>query len=241
MLNRFLILPPITTVIWIGILLYSTYSNGHTVFTGTITETSFWNKDLRNLTLSATLVAVCSSTLLYICRIIQIQVILQEREQYTGCWKWCVRCYWTSLMICSFFLCAAVIQLSGAFHTVAVGLGCLFLLFLNCLVLVFNFKEKYILYKKTGKMYVVDTVIGVIMYVLVALSFVIWQISFHTTDCDYDGESCTLSAVPNFLEWFAFILTALGIWIVYIAFYYDPKLYLQLRRWWTVNGSADNN
>ena len=232
-LNRILILPGCACLIWIIILLFATYTNGHTLFTETITHSSLMNDSLRPLTLSTGLVALFSTTFLFVCRIIQIQVILEERRQYKGCWKMMVRYYWISGSISSLCLAAGLIKLDGAFHTFTIGLGCSLQLLLNFVLFVLTFKERWILYKETDKMYAADLVIGALNSCLILVSFLIFQI-YQFEECDdlEDGAPCVMSSLPNLMEWVGFTLTLCAVWIVYIAFYYDPKAYLQITKWW---------
>ena len=233
MLNRLLMLPLVTVCIWIGVLLFSTYSHGHTVFSDTMTCTSLWNQDMRALTLSASLVAIWLSISIYICRIIQIQVILEEHGQYKGGWKIMVYCWWISIVLSAISLSAGVILLYGAIHTITIGFGCFSLLFLITLYIILTCKERWILYKETGTLYMIDIVLVTLAFMLVIVAFCIWQSAFHVY-CDgvEGGHTCILPPIANLMEWVGFTITAFGIWIIYIAFYYDPKAYLQIRKWW---------
>ena len=86
----------------------------------------------------------------------------------------------------------------------------------------------------------VDLIIGTVAYSVVAACFSIFQIGYHN-ECDdlEGGETCTMSAIPNFAEWLGFIVTALSICIMYIAFWHDPKLYLQIKSWSVGQPSAN--
>ena len=135
-------------------------------------------------------------------------------------------------IICSLCLSAAVVQLEGAFHYVATAFGALSLMFLNSVNIVLTFKERYILYKESDTFFGFDLFLWIIASCIVAVCFIIFQVGSHT-ECDdlEGGEACTLSATPNFAEWLSFVVIVLSIWILRISFYYDPKLFLQIKRW----------
>ena len=218
---------------WIGLLLFSTYTNEHTVFTESTTVSAFMNESLRPLTLSATLVLICLLAVIYFCRIIQIVVILEERGQYKGFWKAMVLCYSISGCLGALFFAATVIQLRGTTHGIFGAVACLSLLFEHFCYFTLTFKERWILYKETGRMYAADVIIGILDYIVIMVSGFIFFI-YYAIECDDEGsgEECTMSPFPNFMEWLGLICTAFIPCIVSSGFYYDPKAYLQIKKWW---------
>ena len=114
---------------------------------------------MRVLVVITTGIAAVLSSFITICRVIQIQVVYDERDMYSGCWKVLNRISAALNIIGHLCLFLMTVFVDGNAHLTLAVIGVTFMLFFTMITSVLSIKERLVLYRLFGETYYVDALL----------------------------------------------------------------------------------
>jgi len=224
----------IAPVLLVVVFLYSCYSGGNTIASDTVTETVLQNDDTRALVGTTTFITCSIYGFLCICRSVQIRVVFEARNQYSGKWKLLNRVGAGAGVTGFFFIFLASVVVRTVAHNVLILTGFVSVVVYVWIITAVSVKERKEEQQATGELYLWDVVIQSGLAIVSTISLCVYM-GYYIVQCwskGLDGsDGCKVDGPGNVCEWIG-VITAVIIPSFFILTFRHADVYVDIQEWW---------